>query len=128
MQRLFDSLYKKAEKTITSGTAISALIDDVFLKIGEASESFYKIQDTVLAMARMLRSWVHGDYKNISVKSIIAVVAALIYFVNPFDLIPDFIPVIGQIDDILILGYLIKIVNKEIERFMTWEENQSEVK
>ncbi len=128
MQRLFDSLYKKAEKTITSGTAISALIDDVFLKIGEASESFYKIQDTVLAMARMLRSWVHGDYKNISVKSIIAVVAALIYFVNPFDLIPDFIPVIGQIDDILILGYLIKIVNKEIERFMTWEENQSGVK
>ena len=128
MQRLFDSLYKKAEKTITSGTAISELIDDVFLKIGEASESFYKIQDTVLAMARMLRSWINGDYKNISAKSIIAVVAALIYFVNPFDLIPDFIPVIGQIDDILILGYLIKIVNKEIERFMTWEENQSGTK
>jgi len=128
MQRLFDSLYKKAEQTITSGTAISELIDEVFLKIGEASESFYKIQDTVLAMARMLRSWFNGDYKNISAKSIIAVVAALIYFVNPFDLIPDFIPLIGQIDDILILGYLIKIVNKEIERFMTWEENQSAVK
>ncbi len=128
MQRLFDSLYKKAEQTITSGTAISELIDDVFLKIGETSESFYKIQDTVLAMARMLRFWFNGDYKNISAKSIIAVVAALIYFVNPFDLIPDFIPVIGQIDDILILGYLIKIVNKEIERFMTWEENQSGTK
>ena len=128
MQNFFDSLYKKAEQTITSGTAISELIDEVFLKIGEASESFYKIQDTVLAMARMLRSWFNGDYKNISAKSIIAVVAALIYFVNPFDLIPDFIPVIGQIDDILILGYLIKIVNKEIERFMTWEENQSAVK
>lgn len=128
MQNFFDSLYKKAEQTITSGTAISELIDEVFLKIGEASESFYKIQDTVLAMARMLRSWFNGDYKNISAKSIIAVVAALIYFVNPFDLIPDFIPVIGQIDDILILGYLIKIVNKEIERFMTWEENQSGVK
>lgn len=128
MQNFFDSLYKKAEQTITSGTAISELIDEVFLKIGEASESFYKIQDTVLAMARMLRSWFNGDYKNISAKSIIAVVAALIYFVNPFDLIPDFIPLIGQIDDILILGYLIKIVNKEIERFMTWEENQSGVK
>ncbi|HNF49396.1 MAG TPA: YkvA family protein [Chitinophagales bacterium] len=128
MQNFFDSLYKKAEQTITSGTAISELIDEVFLKIGEASESFYKIQDTVLAMARMLRSWFNGDYKNISAKSIIAVVAALIYFVNPFDLIPDFIPLIGQIDDILILGYLIKIVNKEIERFMTWEENQSAVK
>ena len=65
-----------------------------------------------------------GDYKNISTKSIIAVVAALIYFVNPLDLIPDFIPIIGQIDDIFILGYLIKMLNKEIERFMAWEKEQ----
>ncbi len=123
MQNLFDTIYKKAERNITSGTALSNLLDDVFLKVGEASESFYKIQDTIIAMARMLRAWFKGDYKNISTKSIIAVTAALIYFINPFDFIPDFIPIIGQLDDIFILGYLIKIVNKEIERFMAWEEN-----
>ena len=83
---------------------------------------FYKVQDSVIALARMLSSWVKGDYRNISTKSIIAVVAALIYFVNPLDLIPDFIPVIGQVDDIFVLGYLIKMLNKEIERFMAWEK------
>jgi len=121
MQRIFDNLYKQAERTITSGTSISKLLDEVFLKVGEATESFYKIQDSVIALARMLSAWFKGDYKNISTKSIIAVVAALIYFVNPLDLIPDFIPVIGQIDDIFILGYLVRILNKEIERFMAWE-------
>jgi len=85
---------------------------------------FYKIQDSLIALARMLSAWVKGDYRNISTKSIIAVVAALIYFVNPLDLIPDFIPVIGQIDDIFVLGYLIKMLNKEIERFMAWEKEQ----
>jgi uncharacterized membrane protein YkvA (DUF1232 family) len=40
------------------------------------------------------------------------------------DLIPDFIPVIGQIDDIFVLGYLVKMLNKEIERFMAWEKEQ----
>ncbi|HUM52755.1 MAG TPA: YkvA family protein [Chitinophagales bacterium] len=124
MQKIFDDLYKRAERTITSGTAVSELLDQVFLKIGETTELFYKVQDSMIALTRMLRAWMQGDYKNISTKSIIAVVAALIYFVNPLDLIPDFIPIIGQIDDIFILGYLIKMLNKEIERFMAWEKEQ----
>ncbi len=124
MQKIFDNLYKRAERTITSGTALSSLLDDAFLKIGQTTELFYKVQDSVIALTRMLRAWMQGDYKNISTKSIIAVVAALIYFVNPLDLIPDFIPIIGQLDDIFILGYLIKMLNKEIERFMVWEKEQ----
>ena len=122
MQKIFDDLYKQAERIISSDTKVSKLLDEVFLKIGESSKLFYKVQDSVIALARMLSSWVKGDYRNISTKSIIAVVAALIYFVNPLDLIPDFIPVIGQVDDIFVLGYLIKMLNKEIERFMAWEK------
>lgn len=122
MQRIFDNFYKQAERVITSGTALSKLLDQVFLKIGESSELFYKIQDSVIALARMTRAWWKGDYKNVSAKSMIAVVAALIYFVSPLDLIPDFIPLLGQIDDIFVLGYLVKKLNKEIERFMAWEK------
>jgi uncharacterized membrane protein YkvA (DUF1232 family) len=73
----------------------------------------------------MMRAWIKGDYQNISTKSIIAVVAALLYFVNPLDLIPDFIPIIGQIDDVFIVGYLIKTLNKELERFMAWEQENN---
>ena len=124
MQKIFDDLYKQAERIISSDTKVSKLLDEVFLKIGESSELFYKVQDSLIALARMLSALVKGDYRNISTKSIIAVVAALIYFVNPLDLIPDFIPVIGQIDDIFVLGYLIKMLNKEIERFMAWEKEQ----
>lgn len=122
MQKIFDNLYKQAERIISSDTMVSKLLDEVFLKIGETTESFYKTQDNVIALTRMMRAWIKGDYKNVSTKSIISVVAALIYFVNPLDLIPDFIPIIGQIDDIFILGYLIQTLNKEIERFMAWEK------
>ena len=128
MQAIFDFLYKRAERMITSGTSVSKLIDEVFLKIGEASESFYKFQDSVIALARMLRAWLKGDYKNVSTKSIISVIAALLYFVNPLDLIPDLIPILGQLDDIFMLGFLIRILNKEIERFMAWESEQEQKK
>lgn len=125
MQTIFDKLYRKAERLISSEKSVlSRFLDDVFLKVGESTEYFYKFQDSLIAMVKMTRAWLEGDYKNISKKSIVAVVAALIYFVNPFDLIPDFIPVLGQIDDMLVLGYLIKMLNKEIERFMAWQQQQ----
>lgn len=124
MQKIFDKLYRQAERIISSDTKVSKLLDEVFLKIGESSELFYKMQDNVIAMTRMLNAWVKGDYRNISAKSMISVVAALIYFVNPLDLIPDFIPLAGQLDDVFVLGYLIKMLNKEIERFMAWEKEQ----
>lgn len=125
MQKIFDNIYKQAERSITSGTSVSKLLDEVFLKIGETTETFYKTQDSIIALARMLKAWIKGDYKNVSTKSMIAVVAALIYFVNPLDFIPDFIPIIGQLDDIFILGYLVKTLNKDIERFMVWEKENN---
>lgn len=128
MNTLFSKLYKQAEQLITSEGKIAQLIDELFLKLGESAEQFYMLQDSLVALGRMLSAWVKGDYKNISTTSIIAVVAAIIYFVNPLDIIPDFIPIIGKLDDIVILGYLIKLLNKEIERFMAWEEAQSEIK
>lgn len=127
MQKIIDTLYRQAERLITSDTFVSKLLDEVSLKVGELSESFYKIQDNVLVMSRMLSAWVKNDYKNISTGSIVSVVAALIYFVNPLDFIPDFIPVIGRLDDVLIIGYLVKRLNKEIERFMVWESEQQPV-
>ena len=118
---IFFFFFKKAEALSASDGKVSQLLDEFFLMVGKSTEKLYKIQDSVVTLGRLLRAWVKGDYKNISTSSIIAAVAAIIYFVNPLDLIPDFIPIIGQIDDILVLGYFVKILNKEIEKFMAWE-------
>jgi uncharacterized membrane protein YkvA (DUF1232 family) len=126
MQSIFDKLYRKAERLISSDKSVlSRFLDEVFLKIGESTEYFYKFQDSLIALVKMTQLWIKGDYKNISTTSIIAVVATLIYFVNPIDFIPDFIPLLGQIDDIFVLGYMIKTLNKEIERFMAWQKEQT---
>ncbi len=41
---------------------------------------------------------------------------AIAYAVSPFDLIPDFIPVVGHLDDLIVLPLLIRLAMRLVPR------------
>ena len=49
-------------------------------------------------------------------KKIVAIIA-LLYIVSPIDLIPDAIPFLGMLDDVLVAGYALKQIADELERY-----------
>jgi len=65
----------------------------------------------------MLRAYFKGEYKEIPWKSISLILAGLIYFVNPLDLVSDFIPVIGYVDDFTVVLWVFKSVEEDVNRF-----------
>ncbi len=72
-------------------------------------------------LLRLLRAWVRGKYKVVPWKTLVLALAAVIYFVDPFDLVPDFLPIIGFTDDATVIAFVLRSIAKDITRFRDWE-------
>ena len=57
---------------------------------------------------------------KINKRAYIAIAGALAYVILPIDIIPDFIPGVGFIDDIFVVGVVMKSISDEIERFKVY--------
>ena len=72
---------------------------------------------------RMVKTAKKGEYK-MDYKSVLIPSLAIIYILSPLDIIPDWIPVIGALDDFGILALTLPFVLKELEKFLAWEQEQ----
>lgn len=78
-------------------------------------------------LARLLKAWKRGSYRGLSMRTIVSLAAALLYIVSPIDLMPDFIPGIGLIDDAAVLALLLHSIAQELAAFRVWEQNRDGV-
>jgi uncharacterized membrane protein YkvA (DUF1232 family) len=76
------------------------------------------------ALFRLLRAYSRHEYTDIPWGSVVMVVVAIIYFVSPVDLIPDFIPVAGFVDDAAVIAFVLRQVKTDLDSFVAWEAGQ----
>lgn len=93
--------------------------DKVAAKIKSGPMS--RLIEQLKALLRLIRAYATGEYRDVSWESMILIVAAVIYVVSPLDLIPDFIPVIGYLDDVTVVSFALKIVRDELDEYLAWE-------
>jgi uncharacterized membrane protein YkvA (DUF1232 family) len=71
---------------------------------------------------RLIRAYLRGDYRDVRLRSVLAVVVALVYFVSPVDLIPDVFLLLGLTDDLVVVSLLFTVVRQELGGFRQWEQ------
>ena len=93
------------------------------LENGRGLERYAK---DLLLLVSLVKDYYQGNYRDIPYKTISAAVVGLLYVINPIDIIPDFIPFIGQLDDALVLGFCLKLIEKDLLKYKKWKDKQSE--
>ena len=83
-----------------------------------------KLKDDVRLLQALCLAWWRGEYRAISPKAMVTVVAGLLYFVSPLDAIPDWLLGVGLLDDIAVLAWVMKSLDGELSAFRAWRERQ----
>ena len=82
---------------------------------------FKQLFDVALTLVRMVRHFVSGEYRDIATSTIISGFAVLLYVLSPIDLVPDFIPVVGFLDDLSLVSWFVGKFHGEITKYREWE-------
>lgn len=88
------------------------------LRSGKESKLLSRLQ----VIFRMVKAYANGKYREVPWKSILLLTGGLVYFLMPIDLVPDFIPVTGYLDDLTIILWIYNALEKDIQAFMEWED------
>jgi uncharacterized membrane protein YkvA (DUF1232 family) len=115
------STVASAKRLIKHPNQLRQLIEEALIKMQKHSAAIREIYADLQIILRLVKAWLAGDYKDISLKSIAILIGAILYFLNPFDAIPDAIPVVGYLDDVSVVAWVLKILKDEIEKFRLWE-------
>lgn len=123
----FQTLLKKAEKYLQHPMQVTRLLNEAFKK-ATAKKSVGAIAgevwENLQLLSKMIKSAMSGEYKGIPSTTLVGGIAVLIYFISPIDLVPDFIPVIGLLDDAALLAWFMTSIKAELDKFREWEAMQ----
>ena len=126
MNKFFTAAIQNAASILGRPSRLLAILPKLALKLkntnwknlnaNAAKEKFF-------VLGRLIKAYALGQYREVPWKTILLIVAAVVYFVNPLDLVPDLIPLTGLTDDFAVLVWVYNSVSNEIEKFLDWEKN-----
>lgn len=118
--------YRLLQKPLTVFKILKQSLDHL-QKYDTVREFASETKERFELLVRMVRAYLKGEYAGISKTNIALSLAAILYFLSPFDLIPDFL-VGGLLDDFALLTWLYNNLKTELEEFQSWEENETLVR
>ena len=93
--------------------------DDIEKKFSK-QKALKQWMDHGKVLLSMIRDYIGGRYREVPYWAIGAISLALLYVLNPLDVIPDIVPGLGYLDDATVIAFCLKLVENEIEKYRVW--------
>jgi uncharacterized membrane protein YkvA (DUF1232 family) len=121
--RFFKEAISKSETLFSQNqVGLLSLIKGALKKVQETAASsnltvVKLLNRYIILFSELIKSYVQGNYTKLPVVTLVKITAALLYFVMPFDFIPDFLPLVGFADDLAIVVWVGKAIKEELDEF-----------
>ena len=120
----------KAEDYLKDPEKSKHLLDEAIKKAKnkeKISGPLADLWENLKTVFRLLQAYFSKEYTTIPWGTIVLLVGAVIYFVSPLDLMPDWIPLAGFIDDAAVLVFVLRQINADLQHFLEWENERKSV-
>ncbi len=89
---------------------------------GERNARFARVRDDLNLLLGLCAAWWRGEYRAVRRQALLSVVAALLYFLAPLDMVPDWLPGAGLLDDLAVLAWVMRTWAAELDAYRAWRE------
>ena len=125
--RFFDQAKSRASTILGNREKLEEVLNASKTRLGEINidnSKLSKLGHNLRIFLRMIQAFANGTYREAPWKSMVAIVAGIIYFLMPIDLIPDFIPITGFIDDFTVIMLITNAFQQDIQLFEEWSSSK----
>jgi uncharacterized membrane protein YkvA (DUF1232 family) len=84
--------------------------------LGDAWDNLHLFFDLVQAYSK-------GEYRNVAPATILTIIGAILYFISPLDVVPDFLVGLGIVDDAAVISFTLKKLSVEVNEFKKWRRS-----
>lgn len=88
------------------GTSVAAIPERMHLVANQARLVLELLEDVKT-----------GNYRELPWRSVAIASAAVLYSVSPADVVPDVIPVLGTLDDIMLLSIAVRLIQRDLRAY-----------
>ena len=91
-----------------------------------AASGLKRVLEELGTMLHLVQAWARGEYSGVSKANLLLIVGAVVYFLMPTDLVPDFIAGLGFVDDAAVIAWVVGTVSDELAKFSAWRQAEEE--
>jgi uncharacterized membrane protein YkvA (DUF1232 family) len=100
--------------------ALAARADELRRKFDQPGPIGH-VRSSAHLLVALVRDHRNGSYREVPWWAMAAVGFCLLYVLNPVDLLPDIIPVLGQIDDAVVISVCLVLIDQELQKYKRWK-------
>lgn len=113
---------QQARAVIRQQDELRQMLEAAGAKVRKHRHRLRRVLDELELLISMLRAYASGEYREMPWRTLLTAAAAVVYFVNPFDLAPDFLPLFGFVDDAAVIGFVVESLREEMRRYRDFRQ------